>query len=54
MWLALVTLQQHEPQPALLPSVCLAWLAKVAQGIEVRTNFVSMAVVKSGRRQVFS
>lgn len=45
MWLALITLQQREPEPTLLPGFCLSLLAKVAQGIEAVTNCVSMAVV---------
>lgn len=56
MWLALITLQQRVPQPAPLPSMCLALLAKMAQGIEVLTNFLNMAVVnlEEGRNFIVS
>lgn len=51
MWLAPVTLQQFEPQPAFLPSFCVTLIAKLAQGIEVLANLVRMTVVnlKDGR-----
>lgn len=56
MWLSLVTLKQRVPQPAPLPSICSALFAKVAQGTEVLTNFVSMAVVnlEEGRNFIVS